>query len=62
MAFTLTHRGGLALEFGDDDSYRFNDQRLLVIESADGVRTTLSPVAWLEIREARPDAPEAAGF
>ena len=62
MAFTVTHADGYASEFGDDDRYRLSDQGLLVIDSAGGLRTTLSPAAWVEIRESRPEAAETAGF
>jgi hypothetical protein len=62
MAFTVTHAGGYTSEFGDDDSYRVNDQGLVVIDSESGIRTTLSPAAWVEIKEPRPDTQVAAGF
>jgi hypothetical protein len=62
MAFTVTHADGHASEFGDDDRYRLNDQGLLIIDSVGGVRTTLSPAAWAEIKEPSPDVSVTAGF
>lgn len=62
MAFTLTRADGSTSEFSDDDSYRYNEQGLLVIDSATGNRITLSPSAWAEIDEPRTDVSVMAGF
>jgi hypothetical protein len=61
MAFTVTHADGLTSEFGDDDSYRLSDQGVLVIDSGE-MRTTLSPAAWIEIKESRPGVSVTAGY
>jgi len=61
MAFKITYTDGASKSFTDEESYRFSDLGLLLIETEDGRRVTLSPAAWSRIEESIPNSP-MAGF
>lgn len=54
MAFRV-HNASSYDEFGDDDSYNFNEAGLLVVHlGLDGGRLTYSPHAWTVIEQPDP--------